>query len=105
MGIDILGIDILGIDIVALPRSVDYLVKFKKKSYFIFFELLPFANLAIANLIVKMIIDRSFKFGQLFRMMKSIARSFKHKTTLVLKSTILVDKQMVGGTVFHKHNF
>ena len=57
-------------------------------------------------IILYIIIDWSFKFGQLFRMMSSIARSFKHKMALVLKqSTIVTDKQMVWGTVFHKHNY
>ena len=54
--------------------------------------------------ISKNIIARSFKLGQLIKeLMSSIANCFKLKMTHVLKkSTILMDKHMVGGTVlFH----
>ena len=37
-----------------------------------------------------------------YRIMSSIARSFKLKMTLV---TIIMNKHMVGGTVFHKTQF
>ena len=39
-------------------------------------------------------------------MISSIARNFKLKMTLVLKtSAMLMNKHMVGGTVFHIHKF
>ena len=85
------------------------MVKFKKKSCFYFF--LSYCPLKIWLLktcnqdILITIIAWSFKVSA-DKMMSSIARSFKLKMTLDLKKgTILMDKQIVGGTVSHKHNF
>ena len=60
-----------------------------EKKYFIFSSYSPLQIYPLKSCkqdILKIIIDMSFKFGQLFRM-SGIARSFKQKMTLALKRT------------------
>ena len=57
-----------------------------------FFKLLPFANLAIENV--------------LSRYLKNImASNLKIVQPIQDGEIIFINKLMVGGTVFHKHNF
>ena len=82
------------------------------KKFVVLSNFSPFANLAIEKPVIqifKKIIVLWLGASNLingYNMVSSIASSFKLKMTFVLiKSTILIDKQMVGGTVFYKHNF